>query len=188
MRPIARSTRITCLLAIAFVCAACAPGTPATDTAAEASTDAGAADPTPADTAAPPATALIAGPTYDAPCPPARNGAAHLSEAPPRAHAFALREDIRACVTLRTQAEGGRRSAVFSNYRPSVRFVDADGEVVAMHLCALHFDVKGAIDPGSTVAAHLKCEGPVEIEDRSAFVLVEGGREVGVGTVVLPPA
>ncbi|MCD9096820.1 hypothetical protein LU699_16485 [Luteimonas fraxinea] len=98
-----------------------------------------------------------------------------------------MRTDIRACVHLRAQSEGGRRSAVFDHYRPSVRFIGNDGEVVATPLCALRFDTEGAIEPGSTVVAHLKCEAPVALEDGSAFVLVEGGRNVGGGTVVVPP-
>ncbi|MDR6993355.1 hypothetical protein [Luteimonas sp. 3794] len=134
----------------------------------------------------------MTGPTYDAPCVPHEANAeariAEFTELPPRTHAFATREDIRACVTFRSQDEGGRRSAVFSNYRPGVRFVGTNSDATATHLCSLRFDAAGAVEPGSTVAAYLKCETPVEIEDGETFVLVEGGREVGGGTVVLPSA
>ncbi|MDR7192909.1 hypothetical protein [Luteimonas terrae] len=182
------TARALVLLAAALVLAACGPA-PNTDLAAEmppgADSVATAADDSPAATA-------VGGPTFDAPCVSTQENVgettARSADVPPRTHAFATREDIRACVMFRTRDAGGRRSSVFSNYRPNVRFVGTDREATATHVCTLRFDADGAVEPGSTVAAYLRCEAPVEIEDGGAFLLVEGGREVGGGTIVLPPA
>lgn len=186
MRFSARSVSSAYLLTAASALAACAPSAPSTDASVESSTRADRAAST--RTAETSSTGSTAGPTYDAPCASLENGTARSADTPSRSHAFALRADIRACVHLRAQSEGGRRSAVFNHYRPNVRFLGTDGEVVATALCALRFDAEGAVEPGSTIASHLKCEAPVALEDGSAFVLVEGGRDVGGGIVVLPPA
>ena len=178
MRFVSRFLHTAAWTATALLIAACTPDTPPTGAAVPASTG---ADPTPS--AEP-----LAGPTHEAPCARFENGMSPSADTPPRLHAFAKDEDIRACVHLRAQADGGRRTAVFSGYRPDVRFVDNAGGIVATQRCAVRFDANGAVEPGSTVAAHLECEAPVELEDGSTLVLVEGGREVGSGVVVLPPA
>lgn|GEM_PF-2461807 len=187
MRITAPAPRSACLLVAALLLGACAPGASDPDDALGAPTAAEPAGAAPvhataARTATPPT-----GPTFDAPCTPAQDAAAPSTDTPPRTHAFAGREDIRACVTFRPQAEGGRHTPVYSGYRPDVRFVGTDGGTVATHPCALRFDAEGAVAPGSLVAARLACRRPVELEDGSTFVLVEGGREVGSGRVVLPP-
>lgn len=183
MRFSGRSLASACLTFIALGLAACAPAAPTGDATVAVSTGAGTTAPAPADVPVPPTTPAQ-GPTYDAPCTPVAS-AARLQT--PRSYAYARRADIRACVTFHTQSDGGRRTPVFGGYRPVVRFADVHGAIVATPACALRFDAQGAVEPGSTVAAYLKCEEPVAIGDGSAFALVEGGREVGIGTVVLPP-
>ena len=183
----ARCISFAYLLAAASALVGCAPAAPATDALVESSTAAAPDGAAPAPTAESPPAGSTAGPTYDVPCASFEHGTAPPADTPPRSHAFALRADIRACVHLRAQSDGGRRSAVFDRYRPTVRFLGTDGDGVATHPCALRFDAAGPIEPGSTVAAYLKCEAPVELEHESGFVLVEGGRDVGGGTVVLPP-
>lgn len=126
------------------------------------------------------------GPTLEAPCAEATT----IPDAPPaaaRRHTYAAREALRTCITLRSQADGGRRTPVYSGYRPEVRLTrDADAQ--ALLRCAVRLDDDGGAEPGTRVAAALVCDEPVEIgSDAPGFVLVEGGREVGSGTVILPP-
>jgi len=189
MRITAPAPRSACLLAAALLLGACAPGAPDPDDVVDAPASAESAGTAPVDPTAARTATPATGPTFDAPCTPAQDAAAPSTDTatPPRTHAFAEREDIRACVTFRPQGEGGRHTPVYSGYRPDVRFVGTDGGTVATHPCALRFDAEGAVAPGSLVAARLACGRPVELEDGSAFVLVEGGREVGSGRVVLPP-
>lgn len=126
------------------------------------------------------------GPTLEAPCAEATT----IPDAPPaaaRRHTYAAREALRTCITLHSQADGGRRTPVYSGYRPEVRLTrDADAQ--APLRCAVRLDEDGGAEPGTRVAAALVCDEPVEIgSDAPGFVLVEGGREVGSGTVILPP-
>ena len=125
------------------------------------------------------------GPTLDAPC----ADAAAIPDTPPgpaRRQAYAAREALRACIVLRSQGDGGRRTPVYSGYRPDVRLTRDDATEPLR--CALRFDEDGGVEPGSRAAASLACDRPVEIgSDAPGFVLIEGGREVGSGTVILPP-
>lgn len=126
------------------------------------------------------------GPTLEAPCAEATT----IPDAPPgpaRRHAYTAREALRTCITLRSQADGGRRTPIYSGYRPEVHLT-RDDDARAPLRCAVRLDEDGGAEPGTRVAAALVCDAPVEIgSDAPGFVLVEGGREVGSGTVILPP-
>lgn len=177
---LATALSVLTLVALAACSPTPAPGDGDGSSAAPVADEAGVLEPEASSSDGP------SGPTLEAPC----AEAATIPDTPPgpsRRHAYAPREALRTCIALRSQAKGGRRTPIFSGYRPEVRLT-RDDDADAVLRCAVRFDEDGGVEPGSRVAASLACETPVEIgSDAPGFVLVEGGREIGAGTVILPP-
>ncbi|ADP78364.1 elongation factor Tu [Pseudofrankia inefficax] len=81
-------------------------------------------------------------------------------------------------VHLLTAAEGGRRTAIASGYRPQfyLRTTDVAGEV--------DLGEAGLALPGETAELTVELSKPVPLETGLGFAIREGGRTVGAGTVV----
>ncbi|MBL7493090.1 elongation factor Tu [Frankia sp. AgB1.9] len=81
-------------------------------------------------------------------------------------------------VHLLTAAEGGRRTAIASGYRPQfyLRTTDVAGEV--------DLGEAGLALPGETAELTVELSKPVPLENGLGFAIREGGRTVGAGTVV----
>ncbi|MGP4115132.1 elongation factor Tu [Streptomyces sp. 4N509B] len=81
-------------------------------------------------------------------------------------------------VHLLTAAEGGRRTAIATGYRPQFFFRTADvvGEVT--------LDEPGHARPGQTVTMTVTLGHPVPLERGLGFAIREGGRTIGGGTVL----
>ncbi|MEV4503025.1 GTP-binding protein [Streptomyces klenkii] len=77
-------------------------------------------------------------------------------------------------------AEGGRHTPVFSGYRPQfhIRTAGVPG--------TLHLGGPGVALPGETVTAAVALDREVPLESGLAFVVREGGRTIGTGTVSAP--
>ncbi|MBG0832533.1 elongation factor Tu [Planomonospora sp. ID67723] len=80
-------------------------------------------------------------------------------------------------VYLLTEAEGGRRTAVATGYRPQfyLRTTDVPGR--------MDLGGEGLALPGETVEVTVELGRPVALETGLGFALREGGRTVGAGTV-----
>ncbi|MFF4219572.1 GTP-binding protein [Streptomyces nondiastaticus] len=87
------------------------------------------------------------------------------------------RRRFTADVRLLDADEGGRHTPVFSGYRPQfhVRTTGVPG--------TLHLGGPGVALPGETVTAAVALDRDVPLEPGLAFVIREGGRTVGTGTV-----
>ncbi|WP_407353556.1 hypothetical protein [Luteimonas sp. R10] len=101
-------------------------------------------------------------------------------------HTFAGGQSIPATLTLYS-SDGdppGRRTPIFSNYRPKVDFGDGR-EVICM------FSIPQAvrtIAPGETADVSLSCKESVAVRaSATRFLVVEGDKKVGFGDVRLPP-
>jgi len=83
-----------------------------------------------------------------------------------------------ASLYLLPAAEGGRRTAVRSGYRPQffIRTTDVVG--------VLELGPAGVATPGDRVDAIIELGSPVALEAGLGFAVREGGRTVGAGTVV----
>ncbi|WP_328405535.1 elongation factor Tu [Nocardia sp. NBC_00403] len=92
---------------------------------------------------------------------------------------IAVHTRFNARVYLLGTAEGGRRTPITSGYRPQfyVRTGDVVGDVT------LPDDIGMAI-PGDTVELTVRLGHPVPLEPGLGFVIREGGRTVGAGTVL----
>jgi elongation factor Tu len=93
------------------------------------------------------------------------------------------RPDIEAEITARPTSEGGRKSPMFSNYRPNHDF-----GVEGMLNDALHeYPQNGSIAPGETGKANLWFLAPEYQVGRlfidMEFTVQEGGRLVGKGKI-----
>ncbi|TDC74124.1 elongation factor Tu [Streptomyces hainanensis] len=87
------------------------------------------------------------------------------------------RSGFTAEVYLLSAAEGGRRTAVATGYRPQfyLRTADVVGDIAL---------VDGAVAlPGDTVTLRVELGHPVPLEVGLGFAVREGGRTVGAGTV-----
>jgi elongation factor Tu len=95
---------------------------------------------------------------------------------PPRYQAAHRR--FEASLYLLPAAEGGRRTAVRSGYRPQffIRTTDVMG--------VLELGPAGVAMPGDRVDAIIELGSPVALEAGLGFAVREGGRTVGAGTVV----
>ncbi|MFE2226468.1 elongation factor Tu [Streptomyces kronopolitis] len=73
--------------------------------------------------------------------------------------------------------EGGRRTPLSTGYRPQfhLRTADVTGR--------LDLGGRNLVHPGETVTVHVALDRPVPLETGLGFVVREGGRTVGVGTV-----
>ncbi|MFF7725010.1 GTP-binding protein [Streptomyces sp. NPDC008001] len=92
------------------------------------------------------------------------------------------RRRFTADVRLLRADEGGRHTPLFSGYRPQfhVRTADVPGTV--------HLPGPGVALPGETVTMTVALDRDVPLEPGLAFVVREGGRTVGTGTVSSPHA
>jgi len=88
-----------------------------------------------------------------------------------------LRREFTAQVYLLSAAEGGRRTAIASGYRPQfyLRTADVVGD--------LDFGTAGVARPGQTVQVRVALGRPTPVEAGLGFAIREGGRTVGAGTV-----
>ncbi len=84
---------------------------------------------------------------------------------------------FRAEARILAAAEGGRRTPVHSNYRPQFHLRTAD--VVG----AIDLGAGGMVRPGHTAEFGVELGKPVALNDGLGFVIREGGRTVGTGTV-----
>jgi len=82
-----------------------------------------------------------------------------------------------ASVYLLPPAEGGRRTAVRSGYRP--QFFVRTADVVGV----LDLGPDGAAEPGDRVSVAVELGQPVALEPGLGFAIREGGGTVGAGTV-----
>ena len=104
---------------------------------------------------------------------------------PPEAVIFKANSPIPVGFTiLKAEGQTGRSGAIGNNYRPQVRFPRATIETT----CAVALPASSpALEPGQTADASLACDSQVEIEpSRREFMVFEGGKQVGQGTVRLP--
>ncbi|AXK33761.1 elongation factor Tu [Streptomyces armeniacus] len=87
------------------------------------------------------------------------------------------RRDFTAEVYLLSAAEGGRRTAVVSGYRPQfyIRTADVVGDI--------HLGDASVALPGETVTMTVRLGRDVPLEKGLGFAVREGGRTVGAGTV-----
>jgi elongation factor Tu len=88
-----------------------------------------------------------------------------------------VHERFTARVHLLSTAEGGRRTAIASGYRPQfyLRTTDVVGDV--------DLGEAGVALPGDTVEMAVELGRPVPLESGLGFAIREGGRTVGAGTV-----
>lgn len=85
---------------------------------------------------------------------------------------------------LKAEGQTGRSSAISSNYRPQVRF--PLGAIEASCVVQLPATTP-ALEPGASSSASLSCDAEVQVDRaQPQFVVVEGGKQVGQGTVQLP--
>jgi elongation factor Tu len=89
----------------------------------------------------------------------------------------APRQGFTAEVYLLSAAEGGRRTAVATGYRPQfyIRTADVVGDVT--------LGERGRALPGETLTMTVELGQPVPLEPGLGFAIREGGRTVGAGTV-----
>ncbi|MFI9508686.1 elongation factor Tu [Nocardia sp. NPDC052566] len=92
---------------------------------------------------------------------------------------IAVHTRFTARVYLLGSAEGGRRTPIATGYRPQfyVRTGDVVGDVTLP-------DGVGVVRPGETVDLTVELGRPVPLEPGLGFVIREGGRTVGAGTVL----
>lgn len=97
---------------------------------------------------------------------------------------FAAGTAIPASLTL-LAADGdvGRRGAISSDYRPQVRFANGPAEPT----CRIELPAASpTLEPGQTATASLKCDAEVCVDpSKPELVLLEGGRQVGKGSVAI---
>jgi translation elongation factor EF-Tu-like GTPase len=103
----------------------------------------------------------------------------------PQPVAFKAQAPIPVTLTLqKEEGSTGRSSPITSNYRPQVRFADGSSEAT----CAVQLPASApSLAPGQTIDASLACDADVRVEqNKREFVALEGGKQVGRGTVQLP--
>jgi elongation factor Tu len=87
--------------------------------------------------------------------------------------------EFEAQVYVLTQAEGGRHTPFFSNYRPQFYFRTTD----VTGVIELPEDIK-MVMPGDNTTMTVKLIHPIAVEQGTKFSIREGGRTVGSGSVV----
>jgi len=86
--------------------------------------------------------------------------------------------EFEAQVYVLTQAEGGRHTPFFSNYRPQFYFRTTD----VTGVIELPEDIK-MVMPGDNTTMTVKLIHPIAVEQGTKFSIREGGRTVGSGSV-----
>ncbi|WP_433859404.1 elongation factor Tu [Streptomyces kronopolitis] len=87
------------------------------------------------------------------------------------------RRRFTAVLQVRATEEGGRRTPLSTGYRPQfhLRTADVTGR--------LDLGGRSPAHPGETLTVHVELDRPLPLETGLGFVVREGGRTVGVGTV-----
>jgi len=86
--------------------------------------------------------------------------------------------EFRASITLKTKEEGGRSTPVSSGYRP--QFVFRSAVVAGVVTFPLN---KEDLKPGESLEVSVILSEPVALEDKFNFIIKEGSRTVGTGTI-----
>ena len=99
---------------------------------------------------------------------------------------YAVGEQITVELTMYSAEDGGRQTAFFSGYRPTIEFDHLDLSVT----CAVQLPTDlERFEPGQTHLVGLECVDEVVAHpDEAGFVLLEGGKENGAGAVVFTQA
>lgn len=95
---------------------------------------------------------------------------------------FTGKQRIPVRLTMNARDDGGRHTPFFGGYRPTVRFGEGDSAIDAV--CAV--DTRGLDEfaPGAMHVVDLRCTSTVTVHEGALdFIILEGGREVGAGTV-----
>jgi hypothetical protein len=94
---------------------------------------------------------------------------------------------LEAEITLLAPAEGGRRSAIWSGYRPSFRLDHVDGEIRGTYDATIWLHGTDSLSPGSTARARVYPHLPdswTDVIAGSRLELCEGARVVGRAIVI----
>ena len=91
------------------------------------------------------------------------------------------RDGFAATVLLLSSAEGGRRTPVVTGYQPQffIRTASVPG--------LMDLGVAGSAAPGEQVAVTVRLGRALALETGLGFVIREGGRTVGAGTITALP-
>lgn len=95
---------------------------------------------------------------------------------------FTAGEEILVDLSMKPSNVGGRSGPFYSGYRPQVSFASADAIT-----CTIKGPAHGEpFEPGTRSTVPLVCTAEVTVESENVEVgVLEGGREVGSGTVEL---
>jgi elongation factor Tu len=88
-------------------------------------------------------------------------------------------DEFDAQVYVLTEAEGGRHTPFFTNYRPQFYFRTTD----VTGIIELPEEIK-MVMPGDNTTMRVKLIHPIAVENGTKFSIREGGRTVGSGSVV----
>lgn len=99
---------------------------------------------------------------------------------------FSVEQRFPATITLYAKdgKPQGRRTPIYNNYRPKISF--GGSEIVCMFYVSPKIK---QIAPGETAPVSLSCKEAITIPNAGArFVVKEGGKEVGFGTIAVVPS
>ena len=99
---------------------------------------------------------------------------------------------FKANIHIFTSGEGGKSNAISSGYRPFFYFYgDGDGKnlreyVESGYVYALGtMSFVGSINPGSDATVEVQFESTMPLTENQTFLIIESGRRMGIGTVLL---
>lgn len=107
---------------------------------------------------------------------------AHAADQAVRWLSFAKDQPVPASVTLLPlQGKTGRENAFYDGYRPQLQFAGTKNRVT----CAIKIpQPQDKVEPGETAAVTIRCiEDFKALEKEPTFMMFEGGRKVGEGTI-----
>lgn len=108
-----------------------------------------------------------------------------LSAAPQSITLAAATEFAATVSLLKLDGNEGHSTPFFNGYRPGLCFAGAAADVTCS--VSIH-GPQDSVSPGESAQVQLRClDKVVVMKDKPEFVVIEGGRKVGFGTIELPP-
>lgn len=100
----------------------------------------------------------------------------------PKTFTYTGKARIPVRLTMHESEHGGQQTPFFGGYRPTVIFGEGDSAIEVV--CAVDTRYLEKFIPGGAHAVDLRCTRSVSLRtDALDFVVRDGGREVGAGTV-----